>query len=172
MDKEIKVSSDTNKSIISKFKNNKKIQYVVILVCLCLMLIILFSSTFLSKEKDSQVISIDDYVNNLENRLVKTLSKVEGVGEVSVVITVESGMETVLANKIITTNSNGGVVVEETPIIVNGKTITVKEKYPKIVGVLIVAEGANNIAVMKRIQQATISLLDININQIEILSMS
>jgi stage III sporulation protein AG len=43
--------------------------------------------------------------------------------------------------------------------------------YPKIKGVLIIAEGANSIASINKLQQATISLLDININQIEILSM-
>ena len=44
--------------------------------------------------------------------------------------------------------------------------------YPKITGVLIVAEGANNLSVMNRLQQATMSLLDIDINQIQILSMN
>ena len=110
-------------------------------------------------------------MENLENRLANTLSRVYGVGDVSVVITVESGMETVLANKITTTQTPQGTETEESPIIVNGKTVVVKESYPKIIGVLIVCEGAENIAVMSRIQQATISLLDININQIEILAM-
>ena len=172
MDKDLKVSTEKQKSFFSKLKDNKKIQYLIIGICFCLIIILLFSSSIISKNTSNQVTSIDEYVNNLEKRLVKTLSKVEGVGDVSVVITVESGMETVLANKTITTNSNGNVVVEESPIIVNGKTITVMEKYPEIIGVLIVCEGANNIAVMRKIQQATISLLDINVNQIEILSMS
>ena len=172
MDKDLKVSTEKQKSFFTKLKDNKKIQYLIIGICFCLIIILLFSSSIISENASNQVTTIDEYVNNLEKRLVKTLSKVEGVGDVSVVITVESGMETVLANKTITTNSNGNVVVEESPIIVNGKTITVMEKYPEIIGVLIVCEGANNIAVMRKIQQATISLLDININQIEILSMS
>lgn len=172
MDKDLQASNKKKKSIFSKLKDNKKMQYLIIGICFCLILILFFSSSIISKNATSQVTSIDEYVNNLEKRLVKTLSKVDGAGDVSVVITVESGMETVLANKTVTTNNNGNVVVEESPIIVNGKTITVMEKYPKIVGVLIVCEGANNIAVMRKIQQATISLLDININQIEILSMS
>jgi stage III sporulation protein AG len=47
----------------------------------------------------------------------------------------------------------------------------IKEKFPEITGVLIVAEGGQSISVLKRIQQATVSLLDINLNQIEILTM-
>ena len=84
---------------------------------------------------------------------------------------VESGKETVLAMKKTTTESTGKTEIEETPIIVNGKTVILKENYPKITGVLIVCEGANKITVMKKIQQATTSLLDVDINKIEILAM-
>ena len=172
MNRDIKQTSDKKNSFISKIKNNKKFQYALIFICFSLILVLLFSSTIFNCQGSKQTSSIDEYVNNLEERLIKTLSQVDGAGKVSVVITVESGMETVLANKTTTTESNNGVIVEESPIIVNGKTVVVKEMYPKVTGVLIVAEGANNIAVMRKLQQATISLLDININQIEILSMS
>ena len=111
------------------------------------------------------------YVEELENKLSQTLSKVSGAGNVSVVITVESGMQTVLANKTVTTTNSNGTTTEESPIIVNGKTVVLKELYPKIIGVLIVAQGANNIAVLNKLQQATVSLLNIELNQIEILTM-
>jgi len=103
--------------------------------------------------------------------LSKTLSSVSGAGKVSVVITVESGMQTVLASKTVTTSDENGTKIEESPIIVNGKTVVIKELYPKITGVLIVAQGANNISVLSKLQQATVSLLDIELNQIEILTM-
>ena len=54
----------------------------------------------------------------------------------------------------------------------NGKTVVIKEAYPKIIGVLIVAKGAENFSVMARIQQAVISLLNIDLDQIEILTMN
>ena len=50
-------------------------------------------------------------------------------------------------------------------------TAHAKENYPEITGVLIVAKGANSISVLTKIQNATTSLLDININKIEILTM-
>jgi stage III sporulation protein AG len=156
--------------LIEKIKNNKKIQYLIIAICLIIAVMILVSG-FVSKKKVDASFSIDSYVENLENRLSNVLSKVNGAGRVSVVITVESGMETVLASKVTTTENAQGKETEQSPIIVNGKTVVVKELYPKVIGVLIVAEGANNITVMSKIQQATISLLDININQIQILSM-
>ena len=43
------------------------------------------------------------------------------------------------------------------------------EKVPKVTGVLIVVDSSN-IVVKNKIQQATTSLLDINLSQIEILT--
>lgn len=159
--------------ILDKIKGKKKLQYLVVGVLAVILLIFLFFS-FEGKEsntntQNTDVVSI--YIDNLENRLQSVLSKVDGAGNVSVVITVSSGMETVLAMTTTTKNTSNGVEIIETPLLVNGKTVVLKEVYPKITGVLIVAEGAKNIAVLTKIQQAAVSLLDININQIEILTM-
>ena len=165
------VEKSNKVSILEKIKTNKKLQFIIIGICVILIVIIFIFSNFSAKSNNVASDSIDYYVQNLEDRLSKVLSKVKGAGKVAVVITVESGMETVLASKITTTENSLGKETEESPIVVNGKTVVVKELYPKIIGVLIVAEGASNISVMSKIQQATISLLDIEINQIEILSM-
>ncbi len=160
-------------SIFKKITSEKKYQYfalALIVVILILSVGISFSSNINSNEniQNDEIIA---YVSDLENKLSSTLSKVSGVGEVAVAITVESGKETILATKKTTNETADGVKTEETPIIINGKTVIVKELYPKIIGVLIVAKGADNFSVLARIQQATISLLNIDLKQIEILSM-
>ena len=159
--------------LTEKVKNNKKIKYLLIGLLLAVLIVaILFPS--INKIKGDNVDTLTqntDYVASLESKLSQTLSKVDGVGKVSVVITVKSGMETVLAMKTTVTETSNGTETVQTPIIVNGDTIVVKELYPEITGVLIVAEGAENITVMKRLQQATVSLLDVKIDQIEILGM-
>lgn len=159
-----------NNSILNKIKSSKFLQYLLVIVLLIVAAFILFGGEMGKKNTESNSFS-QSYVTDLEFRLENTLSKVEGAGKVSVVITVESGMESVLAMETVTKESSAGKETIETPIIVNGKTVTLKEMYPKITGVLIVAEGANKIGVLNRIQQATTSLLDINVNQIEILTM-
>lgn len=165
---------DTLLNIFEKIKTNKKLQYFIVVI---LIIITLFITIFGFKDNsNTETITknndtISEYVTNLETRLSNTLSKVSGAGKVSVVITVESGMETVLAMKTTIKETSTGKEIEETPIILNGKTVVIKECYPKIIGVLIVAEGANNISVMTKLQQATISLLNINLDQIEILTM-
>ncbi len=158
-------------NLLEKIRSNKKIQAVIICF-FAVILLIVFVSTYVNNDKTVNTTStMDNYVNQLENKLSNTLSKVEGAGKVSAVITVESGMETVIAMKTVSTQTENGTIIEETPILVNGKTVVLKEKYPKIIGVLLVVEGADSISVVYKIQQATISLLDIKLNQIEILTM-
>ncbi len=158
-------------NIIEVIKNSKATQYALVII-LAVIAFLLLSGGFGAENKNLQTnLTTENYVASLEERLSTALSKVDGAGKVSVVITVESGMETVLASEIITNQTSSGKEVIETPILVNGKTVVLKELYPKISGVLIVAEGAGNISVFNRIQQATESLFNINVNQIEILTM-
>jgi stage III sporulation protein AG len=159
-------------NLIEKIKTDKKWRIsVVIFLSVLVLVVLLYGVSSNKKKQESQTFSVDSYVEGLETKLENTLKKVEGAGKVSVVITVESGMETVLAMKTTVKETSNGRETEETPIIVNGKTVVLKECYPKVVGVLIVAEGADNVMVYKRLQQATVSLLKINVNQIEILTM-
>ena len=160
-------------SILEKIRTNKKIQFIIIFI---FFVIILGIFLFGYDEKNSKNVvntdPISSYVATLETKLSNVLSNVSGAGKVSVIISIESGMETVLAMQTTTKESASGQIETQTsPIIINGKTVVIKELYPKVKGVLIVAEGAKNISVMTKLQQATMSLLDIEINQIEILSM-
>ena len=156
-------------NFIEKIKRNKKFQFALI-ACFLIIVLLIFFAGYDTQSKSQTSDAISEYVLSLENRLSKSLSEVKGVGDVSVVITVESGMENVIAMKTTTKETSTGQQVEEEPIIVNGKTVTLKEKYPIITGVLVVAEGADSISVLTRIQQATMSLLDIKLEQIEILA--
>lgn len=155
-------------NLISILKNKKFRSQIIIFLCIGIVLLLIIT-TFSSKGAE-QTTTTYDYVCNLENKLTKTLSKVKGVGNVSVIITVESGNETILASTTTTKTTSSGTEITQTPILVNGKTIVIKEMLPKIVGVLIVSDNAKNIAVYNALQQATVSLLNINVNQIEILS--
>ena len=158
------------KAVVDKLKNEKKAKLFSVIIVL--VVFGFFIAFYTLKGKDEKDVSSGDYVSTLETRLENVLAKISGAGKVSVMITVESGMETVLAKKVNVTESNGKIVTEETPIIVNGKTVTLKENYPKIVGVLIIAEGAGNISVLRKIQDATLSVLDVELKQVEILSMN
>ena len=149
------------KGLISKFK----IEYLLILVFAVVLLIIFTGGS--SNDDVKQVSTIDNYVEALEKKLSLALSKIDGAGKVSVVISVESGMQTVLATE--KTTENG--VTREEPFTVGGKTVVIKETYPEITGVLIVAKGANNLSTKVAIINATAALLDIASDKIQVLPM-
>ena len=161
------------RKFIDKIKTDGKTRLVLIIFCFALLLL-LVAVNFLPKKTGDASASADavtEYVSGMELKLENLLNKVDGAGKVSVAISVESGMETVLAMTTTTKETSSGREIVSTPILVNGKTVVLKEVYPKISGVLIVAEGANKLAVYTKIQQATLSLLDVKASQIEILAM-
>lgn len=158
-------------NFIKKIKDNKKLHYILIVILAIIAIILSIFSWGIKSKNTDNLDEVGAYVVDLESRLCETLNKIDGVGKVSVMISVKSGMETVLAMKTTITETANGKEIVETPILVNGKTVVLKENYPEISGVIIVAEGAKSIAVLNKIQSATVSLLDINVNQIEILTM-
>jgi hypothetical protein len=162
------MSEEKRKSFLEGVKNRKVWEYGLVIV-LVIAVFVFVLTTF--SDSESRETSADDpiatYVSDLEKKLSSVLSAVEGAGKVKVIITVEAGMETVYAYETVTK----GDVVTESPVLVGGKPVIVKEIYPPVAGVLIVAKGANSISVMRKLQQATISLLNVDIQQIEILTM-
>ena len=160
------------KGILNKIKTDGKTRFILIAFCLVL-LVILLGINFIPKSNKTAASAdaVTEYVYCLEQKLENLLNKLEGAGKVSVAISVESGMETVLAMTTTTKETSAGRETVSTPVLVNGKTVVLKEVYPKISGVLIVAEGAGKISVYNKIQQAALSLLDVKSSQIEILTM-
>ena len=158
--------------MFEKLKNKKNIQYIVIAIAIISLLIILFLS-FDKKPSNSETADLSSltYEEQIENKLKTVLSDIEGVGKVSVAVTsVDDGEKVILSEKTKVTE-NGKVTETEKPVLENGKTVILREEKPKIKGVLIVCQGANSISVIQRIQQAVISLLGVNINDIEIIKM-
>ncbi len=166
-----KVDNSSAVGIFEKISENKKLRLFIIIALIVAVVVILLSGFVKTDGGTAETDEVIAYVDRLENRLSELLSEVEGAGKVKVAVSIASGRELVLAMKKNETVADGVTKIEETPITVNGKTVTVKELYPEITGVLIVAEGAKNLSVLTKIQQAASSLLNIDINRIEILTM-
>lgn len=164
-------TSKKHKKISDIINSNKTLYYTILGVAMVIFAVLVFKGMIKSENKLQESWTPENYVSTLEEKLENILSEIGGAGKVAVAISVESGRETVIAKEITTSKTENGTEIVEKPVIINGQTVVLKELYPKITGVLIVAEGASNITVMTRMQQAAISLLDININQIEILTM-
>jgi len=171
------------KSFIDKFKKMKKTELLIICILIILALFIYFNSNQLlgissKNENDitTTISSTNQYITDLETRLSNVLSKVHGAGNVSVMISIESGSEIVVAtsseNKTNTStgssSSTQSSTTVEKPIIIGDAPLILMEKLPKIKGVIVVAQGAENVQVRLELLRAVQALLDIDANNIEI----
>lgn len=177
-----------------KLKSIKNIEIVIAVLIICVMLLIYFSSFGSSSNQTNNNSSIGDikytnaeeYVKDLEERISNTLSKIDGAGNVSVVITLSSSSEIIIAKDVETTThtesitENGvttkteKIVVVEKPILVDGsdgdEPLVVLEIMPKIAGVVVVAEGAKDVNVRLNLLKAIQALITVPSGNIEILS--
>lgn len=135
------------------------------------------------KEETTEMQSENTDVEALEKRLVQTLSKVDGVGKVKVMITLKSSKEAVL-NKDTPyeeeEEKNGestrkSVSSEEETVLIeeDGKSVpyVIKELEPEIEGVVIIAQGGANASVQKDITEAVTALFNVQANKVKVLKM-
>ena len=162
------MSEKKNNKIIDAFKKIK-IEYVILIALAVFAMIIFFGVSGNGKTDVTESTStVDEYVETLENKLKNCLSKVKGAGKVDVIISVGSSMQTVFATQ--TTTDASGTESRST-LVVSGKPVVLKEAYPEIVGVIVVCEGASNLAVRVDLVNACRTFLSVSDDRIKILSM-
>ena len=176
--------------LIAKIKSIKHIR-IILAVVLMVMVFILWFVRFDFNTKETTTANsvntnnIANYTAELESRLSKTLSQIEGAGSVDVMITLDGSSQLILAydtesrtNSTDNTTPSGtstksnNTTTNSTPIIItkNGQSepLILSEIMPNIKGVVVVCEGANNIRVKLNILQAVQALLGVSSGQIEI----
>lgn len=186
-------------------KNLRKDQLLILLLTGVLLMVIAIpagktkkKSSYISEnntgESANGVISETDtekYTAYLEDRLSRTLSQIEGAGDVKVMITIRSSAEKVL-NKdtesdqetVTEADSQGGsrqsskTSQKESTVYEsgsgsggqeNGSPYVSKELSPKIEGVIVIADGGENAVVKENISSAVQALFDIEPHKIRIM---
>ncbi|NLW22402.1 MAG: sporulation stage III protein AG [Tissierellia bacterium] len=131
---------------------------------------------------DTPIYSDRDYGSILESKLEEILSQLKGVGSVRVMVTLEDTVEKVPAFNTTrnqeTTNeldSQGGtreIVREDTTIQVvtgsEGSPIVLKEIKPTVKGVIVIAEGADDLETKEMLYEAVKTVLGIPGNKVEV----
>ena len=169
----------------------KKTQYLAVLLVVAIILAIYFSSLDTSGTKKTddkaetgapaETISSD---TEMEDRLKRVLSKVDGVGDVDVIINYESTAERIPAfsedrqvSKSDSQDTSSETSSEKSDIATvqgNGasEALIVKEKQPEVRGVIVVAQGAEDISVRMNLLNAVTTLLNVSADKVEILKMN
>ena len=131
----------------------------------------------------------NSYESGLETRLEEALSLIDGAGKVKVMLTLSYGREIVVAedkttNESVTKDMAGqgegrtteSSNVESKKIIISGSDgvgipLVLREVQPKIEGVIIIAEGGDNIFVKQALMSAAEAVLSLDISKVQIFKM-
>ena len=177
--------------------NNKKIINNLFILLLVTIIILIISNIFLDSNKIDEEYDIDkgldeysynmqdDYSGYLEKKLIKILSKFDGVEKVDVMITLEDSVEKITAaNTTKTSESNlendgeGGTreVLREdvsVQIITKGNDeslMVIKEVKPNIKGVIVIVEGEVDPILKEILYESVKTVLGITGNRVLVYS--
>lgn len=131
-----------------------KVAEIAVIAILVLVVLAVFFASFGGGGEDAGGESADT-----GEELARILSRVEGAGDVEVYLTYASEGETVIATE---TQTAPDGTVTSAPVLVGGDVVVLEQKRPAIAGVLIVAEGAHELAVRFRLLEAAAAALDVD----------
>lgn len=180
------------KEYLQKLDNKELMRNLFIILIIGIILFIL-ADTFFQDEEQVTKLNEDNITKNsgeyetdysyiLEKKLESILSQLKGVGTVQVMITLEDTTEKVPAFNTTKNNettkeldSQGGtreIVREDTTIQMvtenEGSPIVLKEIKPTIKGIIVIAEGAENLEVKEMLYEAVKTVLGISGNKVEV----
>ncbi|MDB2085801.1 stage III sporulation protein AG [Clostridium paraputrificum] len=143
----------------------------------------------LTEENNTKVnTTVSTYEDKQKIELTNILRKIDGVGEVDVMINFEGGEEKVAAydstnqtTKTEETDTNGGKRVSDqqndtTKVVMSSESggnspVILKTYKPKVIGVVITAEGAESSKVRYDIEKAVSSLYGISVEKVNVYPM-
>lgn len=191
------------KEILNKIKeyleknNNKKFINNLFIILLVSVIFLIVTNNFLGPKEEnmenpkentrevSKNESEEDYSYYLEKKLTNILTKLNGVGKVNVMVTLENSVEKVTATNTTKTkeetlenDSEGGtreIHREDVTTQVmtrggDGSLLVVKEIKPTVQGVIVVAEGADDPVLKEMLYEAVKTVLGIKGNKVQVYS--
>ena len=137
-----------------KNKNNLMIIGVIILG-------IIFMTAFGTDEKPKKEEEVNTALAQ-EQRLEEILSDIQGAGRVSVMITYEDTGEKDFAYE----KRKNDTSYDEKAVIADGTPLIIKEIEPEVKGVIVTADGGDDIRVKKALSEAVSAVLGVDAHRI------
>lgn len=160
---------------MDRFKDKKNIY--VIFILLAMGVIIMASGSLYGKEEVTVQSEEESEVTAQGNtELSELLSQVKGAGEVKVIVSYSEGSERVIAynTKEENTTSDNNIshsLDSEAVLSRNDAPFVLKEIYPKPLGVVVLAQGAEDTRLKAELIKAVMAYFNIDANRIEVLTM-
>ena len=184
---------------LEHLKHIKKEQWIVYLLLGALLLVIFLpvekkEQEGKTEEEAGEQMPEEDYepyrsqTEELEEKLERALSRVEGVGKVEVVLSLESANQKVVEKDVPASRSSqessgaqesssaSSVTTEESTVYQTDSDgsetpYVVRENYPEIRGVLVVAQGGGDPVAVQQIQEAVMALFRVEAHKIKVMKM-
>lgn len=192
-----------NQKLIQKLKSMKKDQWLIVILAGVLLFIIVLPTGEKKKktkeqeqEQEKQIAAeklyteetgAESYETYLEKRLETLLSKMEGVGKIQVMVTLEDNGEQILEkdekeSRTTTGEGSGETARTATEVNLEYATIFVEEdgkktpyiiqvKNPRVKGVAVICEGGGNSSIAQNISKTIGALFSIETHKIMVMKM-
>lgn len=153
----------------------KRYKFVFIVIAAGIILLSIPTETQQEKTTETQGVAggeEDFSVAALEEELCEILSKIEGAGEVSVMLTVRSGMERIFATDRDSTETDEEYELREEVVVIstdNGEEVVlIGQNYPTFQGALVVCPGGDDPKVQLALTKALSALTGLSSNRITV----
>ena len=165
----LKFPPEKLKEMLGKYK------FVLIVILVGILLLLLPTEKEkddLESEKGISGAEEDFSVEALEEKIGTILSKIDGAGNVTVILTVRSGMERILATEEENRVDDDSQEIRESPVIISGsngeEVVLVGQNYPIFQGALVVCEGGDDPEIKLKIIQSLSALTGLSSSKITV----
>lgn len=156
------------KKIVTKFKSIKNIELYIALALAFVVVVVIFVGG--SNKNTENSVADNSYISQMEHKICSVVEKIQGCGKASVAISYASNEEKVYAYETETTTSGGVTKQTNSLVSVKGEPLISTTLPPKILGVVVVAEGADDPIVRYRIVNVVVTLLDVREKDVQVLT--
>ncbi len=154
-------------SLKDRFKlTSKQLIYLVVAVLSVVLILTLNSFENEDSETTEEGVMPDvssEYAEELKHQLEEIISKIDGVGEVTVMLTIESSASYVYVTD---TEKDDSETKTETVIIGNKEALVERIDNPQVSGVLVVCTGGDRPIIQEQVVKAVSTVLDIPSNKV------
>lgn len=155
------------------YKGDKKLRLFILLGAVGMILILL--SEMLPSAKTSPKKTDDmyqQYIASLEKETAELIASIDGAGRCRVMITLKDGNESVYARNTQENNSDSSISRSDEYIFCDGESgdepVLIKQYFPRIQGIAVVCDGAEDTFVRESILQSLSSLYNVPVSKISV----